>query len=255
MVHGHLDAEFFGNADRSQNVVGPVCMALQRDLALDDRDHGLQLHVKAGIFAGFLVLKVPSGLEQQLAKQSSGSHTGGGALLHALAVAALGVLAEGGLHGNGVLNDHLIHPLAGELDGSKGAAHHVSAAGTGAGGGNTPPDGQGEGLVLGIDGVDGPQVGSQGIDDFIVIPAFPAHGLVVQTDVAMGIHTARGHQTALGINDLGFGCIDDGGDLQNFAVVTDEDAAVFQVGACHSLDMSVFDQKHSKSLLFLFLPL
>ena len=46
------------------NIVGAVSMRLERQLALENGDHRLQLHVKAGGFAVFLIGHVAAGLEQ-----------------------------------------------------------------------------------------------------------------------------------------------------------------------------------------------
>ena len=162
-----------------------------------------------------------------------------------LAVAALGILAKGALHGDGVLHDHVVHTLAVELDGNKGAANHIGAAGAGAGGGDAATQGVGESFVHGIDGVDGTELGGEGVNDLVIVHALPAHGLVVQADVTVGIHTAGSHKTAFGVNDLSvFG----GGDVLShrgdLAVVADENAAARDVGTGHGLYVAIFDQKH-----------
>ena len=54
-------------------------------------------------------------------------------------VAALGVFAEGAFHGGGLLQQHIVYPFTGQLQHREGAAHHVGAAGAGAGGGDTAP--------------------------------------------------------------------------------------------------------------------
>ena len=243
MIQRQLDTEFLGNADGSQNIIGTVSMSLQRKLALNDGDHGFQLHVKGRILSGLLVLQITLGLEQQLPKQSGGAHSGHGTLLSALTVAALGILAEGALHGDGILDDHIVHTLAVELDGDKRAADHVGTAGTGAGCGDAAADGVIERFVHGIDRINGTQLRGNGINDFVVVHAFPTHGLVVKSDVAMGIHTAGSHQTTLSIDDLsalGSGDLLRNGD--NLAVITDENAAAGKIAACHRFDVTVFDQ-------------
>ena len=250
MIHGHLQAEFFGDPDGGENVVAAVGVALQRDLALHHRDHGFHLHIKAGVLAGFLVLQVTLGLEQGLPQHGGGTHTGHGGALGTLAVAPLGIFAESALHSQRELDDHIVDPLAHQLDGDEGAADDIGAAGAGAGGGHAAADGVGEGFVQGIDGVDGPHLGSHGVDDLVVILAFPAGCFVVQTNVAMGVHAARGHQTALSVDDFtAFGCGDVGTDSGDLTLVVDENAAVRNVTACHGLDVTVFDQKHMYALL------
>ena len=112
VVQGGLHPEFLGNPHGGEDVVGPVGVALQGDLAVDHRQHGLQLHVEGGILPGQLIVPVALGLEQQLPQQRRHGHAGHGAFLQALAIAALGILAEGALHGGRLLQQHIVHPLA-----------------------------------------------------------------------------------------------------------------------------------------------
>ena len=101
---------------------------------------------------------------------------------------------EGALHGDGIFDDHIVHPLARGLDGDEGAADDVGRAGAGAAGGDAALPGKGKGLIQRPDGVDGAHLGGDGIDALVVVHALPAHGLVVQTDVAVGFHQTGGHQ-------------------------------------------------------------
>ena len=225
-------------------------VALQGDLAVDYRQHGLQLHVEGGILSGQLIVPVALGLEQQLPQQRRHGHAGHGAFLQALAIAALGILAEGALHGGRLLQQHIVHPLACQLQHREGAAHHVGAAGAGAGGGHAAPDGVGEGLVLGVDGVDGPQLGSQGVHDLVIVHALPAHALVVQADVAVGLHAAGSQQAAAGVDDgaalRGVDVGRHGGD----AAIFGQQAAVGDIRPGDGLYVSVTDQQHSNTSHF-----
>lgn len=136
-------------------------------------------------------------------------------------------------------------PLARELDGGKGAAHHVGAARTGAGGSDAALEGVAKGLVHGIDGINGPQLGGDGIHDLVVVVTFPAHPLVVQADVAMSFHTARGDQSPPRVDDPGVrGSADILPHCHDLSVVADEHlaAGVFRSG--HGLDVPILDQKH-----------
>ena len=66
----------------------------------------------------------------------------------------------------------------------------------------------------------------------------------------MGIHTAGGHQTALSINNLAaFGGSNFGANRCDFAVVINQNTAVGDIGSCHGLDVSVFNEKHIYILL------
>jgi hypothetical protein len=68
--------------------------------------------------------------------------------------------------------------------------------------------------------------------------------------MAVGIHTAGGHQPAFGIDNLAaFGDVDLSSYGKDLSVVTDEDAAVGNVLSDHGLNVTVFDQKHKIALL------
>ena len=43
-------------AGKGKDVIRPVGMCLQRNFPLHNRDHSLQLHIKAGVLAGILIL-------------------------------------------------------------------------------------------------------------------------------------------------------------------------------------------------------
>ena len=249
VVQGGLHPEFLGDPHGGEDVVGPVGVALQGNLAVDHRQHGLQLHVEGGILSGQLVVPVALGLEQQLTQQRRHGHAGHGAFLHALTVAALGILAEGALHGGGLLQQHIVHPLAGQLQHREGAAHHVGTAGAGAGGGDAAAESVGECPVLGVDGVDGPQLGGQRLHHLVVVHALPAQALVVQADVAVGLHTAGGQQAAAGIDDgAALRRVDVGSDGGDAAAVGQQTAAR-NVRARDGLYVSVLDQQHSDTSL------
>ena len=245
MVQGQLQAKFLSDADGGKDIIVPVGMDLQGQLALHHGDHALQLHIKGRGLARFLVLQIAAGLEQKLPQQGGHAHPGHGGLFARLTVAALGVFAEGALHGQRLLDEHLVHPAAGKLDGGEGAAHHIGAARAGAGGGHAAPQGVFQALIQRVDRVDGPHLRGDGIHDLVVVVALPAHALVVQTHMAVGLHAAGGHQPSAGVDDLGVGRRFYGlAHGEDPSVVADEDlaAGIFRSG--HGLDVSVFDEKH-----------
>ena len=250
VVQRGLDAELLGDTDGGEDVVGPVSVAFQGNFTVDDRQHGLQLHVEGGILPGQLIIPVTASLEQQLPQQCCHRHPGHGTLLQALSVAALGVFAEGAFHGGGLLQQHIVYPFTGQLQHREGAAHHVGAAGAGAGGGDTTPQGVGEGTVLRIDGVDGPQLRRQGFHDLIVVHALPAQTLIVQTDVTVGLHAAGGQQTAACVDDgaalWGVDVGSDGGD----AAILRQQAAVGQLRPDDGHDVGVLNEDHGDPSCF-----
>ena len=83
-----------------------------------------------------------------------------------------------------------VDALSGQLYDDERAADDVCAAGSGAGRRHAAAQGQPEGLVLRIDGVDGAQLRRQRLDDLIIIHALPAHALVVEADMAVRLHAA-----------------------------------------------------------------
>ena len=216
-------------------------MALDGDLAVDDRQHGLQLHVKGRILARRDVIAVADRAHQQLTQHRRHSHTGHGALF-VLAVAALRVFAEGALHCRRGADDHLVHALADQLDDGKRTADHVGASRAGADRRYAAAQGVAERLVHRVDGVDRAKLRRQRLDDLVVVHAFPTHRLVVKADMAVCLHAARRDQTALRVDDAGVRrCVDDrcdGGDL----AVLDQKAAVLQLRPCHRLDVRVANQ-------------
>ena len=253
MIQGQTYTKFLGNADRGENIIGTVGVALQGDLALDDRLHCLHLHIEGGIFTGGLILGVALCLEQGLPENSRHTHTGHRCFLAALTVAALGIFAKSALHRDGVFQDHIVNALAVKLYCHKGTAHHIGTAGTGTGGGHAALQGVGECLVLGIDGVNGPHLRGNGVNDLVVVHTLPAHSLIVQADVTVGINTSGGDQTSLCIDDGAVcRCVNRGGNLQDLSIVAQKHTAVGQVCADHRLNVAVFDQDHRDSLLLIF---
>ena len=250
VVQGNLQIELLGDAQGGKNVVGAVGVGLQGDFPAHYRPHGVQLHVKIrfflrlALFIGFPFLLIFPGFEEQPPEQGGGAHPGGRDLLLA-AVNPLGIFAEGYFHRRRVLDHHFIHPLAAELDGAEGAAHHIGAAGAGDGAGNAGFQRLGKALVHGVDGVNAPHLGGNGVGGLVDIVAHPAHNLFLQADVAVGLHKARRHQAARSVINFR-----PGGRFQprahggNFPVVSNEDVPAGDVRAFHGFYMPVFQKNH-----------
>jgi hypothetical protein len=82
--------------------------------------------------------------------------------------------------------------------------------------------------------------------------ALPAHSLIVQTDVAVGFHTAGGHQTALGIDD---NCTIRRNQIRTHSpdpsIVINEHTAAGYIGPGHGFNIAIFDEKYgNKRLLY-----
>ncbi|MBQ2416840.1 MAG: hypothetical protein II282_01430, partial [Alistipes sp.] len=58
-------------------------------------------------------------LEQQFPQQRCISHAGDRALAFVHTIGLLGIFAKGTLHGNGIFNDHFVHPFSGQFNSSK----------------------------------------------------------------------------------------------------------------------------------------
>ena len=251
VVQGDVQVKLFGNAQRCKDIVRPVCMGFQRDLLAHDRQHSVQLAVISGLFVvlrvllvGVHFLPVVFRLDQQFAQQSGSAHTGHGHLLLAGAVAAFGVFAKSDLHGHRVFDDHIVHPLAAQLDGQEGAAHHIGAARAGDRCGHAVAIRVKQGFIHGVQAIDAPHLGCHGISHFVIVIAFKANGLFIQTDVAVCFHKAGGHQAALGVDHLGVGgSVHFFADCDDLAAV-DQHLAVFNIRAGHGFYRSVFDQNH-----------
>ena len=69
--------------------------------------------------------------------------------------------------------------------------------------------------------------------------------LFVDTDMAVRVNEAGGHEAARGVDDLGVrGCIDGLADGGDFAVVADEQFAVFDFRTRNRLDFSTLNENH-----------
>ena len=249
VVQRELQAKLARDAHGRQDIIRAVGVALERDLAVDHGQHGLELHVERRILARRLVVAVAERAQQQLAQQGGDRHARHGALALVVAVAALGILAKGALHRGGRAQNHPVDALSCQLYDGERAADDVCAAGSGAGRRHAAAQGQPEGLVLRIDGVDGAQLRRQRLDDLIIIHALPAHALVVEADMAVGIDKAGGDDASGGVDDR---CALGGGeacsDLFDLAVL-DQDVTTFQIGTCHGLDMTVLNKNYHVNFL------
>ena len=255
MVERELEIKFSGDADGGKDIVGAVCMRLERNFLLHDGQHRLQLHIECGIFPCQLVVTVAQRLEKQLAQKPCRAHSRHGALFHVRAVAALGIFAEGALHGGGILQHHVIHALARELYGHKRTADHVRAARTGACGGHAAAQCKAKRLVLRVDGVDRAQLRCERLDDLVIIHALPADAFVVQANMAVRFDAARCDETAFGVNDLAAcGRFKGLRDRCDFTAVCYKNTAARDGCGGNRIDVGIFNQKHGESSGFFGIP-
>ena len=162
-----------------------------------------------------------------------------------LTIAALGVLAESNLHGDGVLDNHVVDAVAIEFEGNERAAEDIRRAGAGGRGGHAAFECEVERFVAGLDAVDRAHFRGHRAGVFVAVIALPAHPLFVDTDMAVRVNETGGHEAARGVDDLGIrGCIDGLADGGDFAVVADEQFAVFDFRTRDRLDFSALNENH-----------
>ena len=192
VLQSHFDSKLFGNADGGTDIVGPVGMGLQGDLALKDRDQSFHLHIILGLLGnviagGLLPGKIIPGGEQHFTQLGGGGHPGG---ITFILVATLGVFTKGTFHGHRVPDHHVIHAVAIGLDGKEGAAQHIGAAWAGAHGGNTANKGLANAKLLRIEAVNAAELGGDNVVHLVVVSSLVAHAVVVQSQMAVGVNKA-----------------------------------------------------------------
>ena len=218
-------------------------MSLQRNLALDDGDHSLKLHIEARRLARLLCLAVTSGLEEQLAEHRRYRHSGHGRFLAVLTVYALWILAKGALHRHGILDYHIVNAATDELYCRKCSANNVGTAGTCTGRGNSALDRKTEGLVNGVNAVDGAHMRSDRIRHLVVVSALPTHRGVVNSDMAMSLNASGSNKATCGVDNRRTRDLDlTRADLGDLAVIVDQHVAAVNIRARHRLYFSVFDK-------------
>ena len=203
MLQSQLHAELLGYTDGGADVVRAVSMGLQGDLALQNGDQSFHLHVKlrglCGIFCGFFAHHIVFCVEQHFTQLGGGGHTGG---VHLALIAALGVFAEGALHGNGILDDHVIHAVAVGLDRDKSAAQNVGAARAGANGGHAALEGKAHTALQRVKAVDGAEMAGYNVIHLVIVVTFKAHAVVIQTKMAVGVNEAGVDLQTAGVNHV-----------------------------------------------------
>ena len=148
MVERNVQIELTGNAQGGQNVVRAVRVGLERNLLANDGQQSLQLHIKRAGLGGVFFRRIDFSsialrLEELFAQERRDRHAGDGFLMAVLTIAALGVLAESNLHGDGILDNHIVDAVAIEFEGNERAAEDIRRAGAGGRGGHHRLQGRG----------------------------------------------------------------------------------------------------------------
>ena len=234
VIQCQTDIELLGNPDGRQHVVRAVCMTLERNFPADNRQHGLKLRIIRTLLGAVLLrfldfFSIPYGLFQSLTQQGCDTHARNRRFASLLSIAALRVLAECSLHGNRILDNHVIHYASVQLDGRERAADDIGGARTRDGSRNAAAQSQPERLILRVDAVNAAHVRRHRIRHFIIVSAFPANCFLIQTDVRMGIDQTGRNDAALCIEYLrALRDIQVRADCYNFSFV-DEHLAVHQI--------------------------
>ena len=189
MLQRQAQVELPRDAQRREDVVGLMGVGLQGDLTRQHRQQGLELLVVGGHFGYIAVGRLLAGavvprLHQRAAQERRRGHAGGIALV---AVAALGVLAEGTFHGNRVAHDHFVHAIAHGFHGQKGAAKHVGAARAGADAGHAGPARVRQRRVTRVDAVDRAQLRRPDVVHLVVVAALVPDPIAIKADMGVGI--------------------------------------------------------------------
>ena len=205
MLQRQAQVELPRDAQRREDVVGLMGVGLQGDLTRQHRQQGLELLVVGGHFGYIAVGRLLAGavvprLHQRAAQERRRGHAGGIALV---AVAALGVLAEGTFHGNRVAHDHFVHTVAHGFHGQKGAAKHIGAARASADAGHAGPARVRQRRVTRVDAVDRAQLRRPDVVHLVVVAALVPDAVAVQANVSMGIDKTGINLQPIGVENRG----------------------------------------------------
>src|SRR5207248_6862244 len=160
VVDDKLVVELLGDAHRRGDVVGAEAVLAPGDLPAQYPGQRLQLEVTLRRLVRLRLGPagdVVAGLGERVADHRGRAEPGLRRLL-ALAVHALGVLAEGGLEPAGLAQAHGVDGASPALDRDGLAADRVARARVDVDGEDTAADGVAETLVARVDRVDGPHV-------------------------------------------------------------------------------------------------
>ena len=138
------------------------------------------------------------------------------------AVDTLRVFAQRHLHSGGEANEHVVDRTSTRLHNRGLTSHQIARPGTGVDGGDAGLSQVLEGLVFGVNGIDGAEVRHDGIGHLVAIGMIPSHAIGKHAGMAMGVDHARNDVLA--------------GDIKNVRIGRN-----LHFGS-HSRDLSAFDQ-------------
>ena len=207
MIQRDLHAKLLGYTNGSHNIIRAMRMRLERDLPAHDRQKRLHLHIKRTLLILILFRRVhffhvALRLFQIFTQQGRRHHAGDRRFFAILTVCPLGIFTKGDLHGNRLLDEHIVHAIAVQLHRAECAANHVCRTRARDSRRHAAAQRISKGLVQRIDAVNGAYLRRHRITVFVGIVAFPARGFFMHADMAVTIHKTRRHQHSLRINDL-----------------------------------------------------
>lgn len=210
VLDGIIQMIFLCNADGGGDVVGAVAVDTHLHLAPNHRYQRIQLKVGGGRFGGiafrcFQLVGIYLGVVEGFPQQRRHGHSGLGHLFAVAAIAVFGVFSQRHLHLSGAGDDDIKEGIpVFALKADAGAADDVGGTGTGIAGSETGFPSFGDGQVMGIDGVDGPQLGGDGVGDLVAVPDVGSGGgLGEGGDMGVGVDEAGGYPFAGDVHQLG----------------------------------------------------
>ena len=139
MLQRNFYIKFLGNPQSGKHILCFMGMHFQRHFPAQHRNHGLQFHIKGRILGPVLPCRIffahiLSCFEEQFTENGSSSHAGAVPLI---GIVTLRIFTKSTFHSHAISDEHIIHSCTHSLDGCKGAAHNIGAAGTDTNGGHT----------------------------------------------------------------------------------------------------------------------
>ena len=187
-------------AQRREDVVRTVRVHLERQLAAQHGQQRLKAQVEVRLFrrVGLCLLErrgVLLRVAHGLAKQRRDGHACiGGRLL--VGIDALGIFAQGRLHGHREAQQHLLHGAAGRPERGELPADHVGRARPGHHGRHAGRARLGKAGIERVEPVDGLHLGRNGVGTFVAVRALVAHAVLPHADVAVRVDDAGRHRAA-----------------------------------------------------------
>ena len=240
---GHI--QLFGDPDGGHDIICPVAVGLDGDLAADHQFQCLQLQVKGRHFCrvtlgAVLFIRILLGPVQRLPNQGGGGHTGH-RLTIGTAKGVFGVLAEGHLHGQRRFQHHLFHGVAPGLHSDELSGNGVGAARASSHCRYTAPDRHAVLRVQRINAINRPDLGRDRVGGLVAVGK--ADGRLIDTDMAVGINEAGQYIAAPGVQYLGISRVQATAHRGDLAVPDQHLTVLYRALRPHGQDLTVCNEK------------